>query len=91
MKSRWQIYINGRHGLKEAFVGMLLAWRNVPELAQEVWEACWSVLMLVTALLIPFFCWLAPILAIFTAHHVPSDEEVCARLRANIHKNGNPP
>jgi hypothetical protein len=91
-KRRWRIYVHGNCGVKEATVGMLLAWRNVPELVADMWDPIRSIahtaFLLVVALVAPLLFWLAPVLAIFTAYTEPTEEEIRARLRARIHKNG---
>lgn len=91
-KRRWRIYVHGKCGLKEAAVGLLLAWRKLPQLLADLWEPIKSIALtlfwLVFVLAAPLLFWLAPILAIFTAYVQPTEEEVRSRLRDRIHKNG---
>ena len=95
MNRRLDLYLNGRQGLKELSLDLLLSWLQVPRLARKVWRSVvdlfWDALPLLLALLGPVLVPLAPALAIWTAHRVLTDDEVReqhARLRAGIHKNG---
>lgn len=45
-------------------------------------------LLVVAIVILPFVFWAAPIVAIFTAHRLLSDDEVRARMRADMHRNG---
>lgn len=56
-KRRFDIYLNGRQGLKELTVDLLLSWRQVPRLARPVWRSIvdlfWDLLPLLIAMLGP--------------------------------------
>ena len=92
MNRRIDIYLNGRQGLKELTVDLLLSWLQVPRLARPVWRSVvdlfWDLLPLLLAMLGPVLVPLAPVLCIWTAHYELTDEEVRQRLRRGIHKNG---
>jgi hypothetical protein len=93
-KRRFYIYWSGRQGLKELTIDLLLSWSQLPRLARPVWRGLvdlfWDILPLLLALFGPVLVPLAPVLAIWTAHIPLTDEEVRARMRAGIHKNGAP-
>ena len=92
MNRRLDIYVNGRQGLKELTVDLLLSWRQVPRLARPMWRSMvdlfWDLLPLLLALLGPTLVPLAPVVCIWTAHYELTDEEVRQRLRRGIHQNG---
>jgi len=95
MNRRLDIYLNGQNGLKELTLNMLLAWRTVPRAARPAWRALvdlfWDSMPLLLALLGPVLVPLAPVLAIWTAHRVLTEDdelEARARLRRGIHQNG---
>lgn len=92
MSERWDIYWRGKYGAKELMGNMLKAWTYLLPAGGEFGEAFVAAVrafcLVLWIIVCPLFFWIAPIIAIFTAHRIVSDEEMSARLRAGIHKNG---
>lgn len=92
IKKRWDIYLNGRDGVKATAVAMLTMWMHLFPACGEFAETLHAFLVatarVLLILVLPLLFWIAPVSAIFTAHRIVTDEEIRARLRAGIHKNG---
>lgn len=92
MKERWDIYWNGTSGAKELIWGLLTMWRHLlpacGEFAEAIVPFLTTLARVFLIIALPFIFWLAPVIAIFSAHRIVSEEEVRHRLRAGIHKNG---
>jgi hypothetical protein len=91
-ETRWDIYLNGRDGLKESAHAMLTMWWHLfpacGEFGEALYEFFAATARVFIILVLPLLFWIAPITAIFTAHRLLTDEEIRAQLRAGIHKNG---
>lgn len=92
MGQRFDIWWNGTDGVKHiarSFIGM---WKYfIPAcglFGQAAVDLTGALLACIWTLLAPFIFWLAPLIAIFTAHRLLSDEEVRTRMRAAFHKDG---
>jgi hypothetical protein len=92
IKERWDIYLNGRDGLKESACDLLTMWRHLfPAcgiFAEALRDFLSATIAVLAILVMPLLFWVAPITAIFTAHRILTDDEIRAQLRAGIHKNG---
>lgn len=91
-KERWTIYFHGTDGVKALTFGLLSMWRHVPTEFRAWGKALAAVLrasvVVVWVLIGPLMFWLAPVIAIFTAHRVVPEAEVRARMRQRMHQMG---
>jgi hypothetical protein len=92
IERRWDIYLNGRDGVKQLTINSLCAWRVISPVcgrfANALVEFLTATLILAGILVLPFAFWLAPFVAIFSARRVVSEDEIRARMRKDIHCNG---
>lgn len=90
--SRFDIWLNGANGAKQLTVAMLCMWRSLTPacgpFAESLIEFLIALSRVIIVIVAPFLFWLAPVIAIFTAHRMVSEDEVRARMRANMHRNG---
>lgn len=92
LKERWDIYINGRDGLRESASAMVTMWRYLfpacGAFAEALYEFLAATVRVLMVIMLPLLFWIAPITAIFTAHRILTDDEIRAQLRRDIHGNG---
>lgn len=90
MSERWDIYLNGEYGLKHVLRAWLTSWA-------ELFPACGmfadalvnfliAVLRVFLIFCLPFCFWAAPIVAIFTARRIVSDETIYQQMMTDRNK-----
>jgi hypothetical protein len=92
LKRRWDIYLNGSDGAKELTLNMLTMWQHLMPacglFGEALVEFIGAVARVLLVIILPLLFWIAPVISIFTAHRLATDEEIRERLRNDIHKNG---
>ena len=92
LKERWDIYWNGTSGARELTHALLTAWRYLLPACGQFAEALVPLLMALSRvaviLVAPLLFWTAPFISIFAAHRSLTDDEVRARMRRDLHRNG---